>query len=147
MESVRAAEQRTIVTGKETAIRRGGEDWSFGFPDAHTVYLTGDGNYVSLEVPLGGSSVFAVERIDDSDPEEVVVFLGAQHGYAGPPTFGQVETGGYPLPEIQDERERLRSRWLDAGLDEEDFNAYARGESHEDRFRSIRHTLRQRADD
>ena len=133
-----------IVAGKETVIRRAGEDWSFGLPDGHTVQLTDDGKYVSLEVRLGGSSLFAVERVDDSDPEEVVVFLGAQHGYAGPPTFGEIESRGYPLPEIQDERERLRSRWLEAGLDEQDFDAYARGESHEDRFRTIRRALRQR---
>jgi len=137
-------EGATVVRGKETLIRRRGADWSFHLAARHTVELTDDRRYVTLSAPLGGLSLFRVDRIDETDPEEVVIFVGDQHAQAGPATFGDepVEPMGYPLVEHQDEIERLRQRWRSAGLADQEFNAYGRGESHDDRLKSIRRTLR-----
>jgi hypothetical protein len=137
-------EHRTIVAGKETVLRRRGADWSFHLPERHTVELTDDGHYINVATPQE-SSLYKVDRVDDSDPEEVVVFLGEEHGKAGPPSFGPgvAEARGYPLPEIQDEFERLRARWRNAGLDEQEFIAYPAGATHEDKLREIRRRLRQ----
>jgi hypothetical protein len=91
-----------------------------------------------MSFPASGSAPTA------SDPDEVVVSLGTQHGWSGPPSYGAQSPAatGYPLPLIQDEFDRLRTRWEDAGLDRQEFDAYDRGESHEDKLRNIRRTLR-----
>jgi hypothetical protein len=136
--------RRTIVLGKETVVQRRGANWSFHLPDRHEIELTDDRGYVTLATP-DQSSLFAVERIDDSDPEEVVVYLGEQHGEAGPPLYSdqvQPEILGYPLPEIQDEFERLHARWTEAGLSEQHFNAWPQGVGHEDQLRLLRRRLR-----
>jgi hypothetical protein len=136
---------RTLVAGKETVVRRHGADWSFHLPEQHAIEITPDKRYVTVSTPLEGS-LYAVERIDDSDPEEVVVYLGEEHGKSGP-TFSAGDqpvppVRGYPLPEIQDEFARLKVRWLQAGRSEQEFTAYPQGATHEDQLRRIRKRLR-----
>jgi hypothetical protein len=137
--------QRTLVPGKETVVRRLGANWAFHLPEQHRVELISEGRYVVLGTPLE-ESIFEVDHIDDSDPEEVVIYLGEPKGESGPPAWGdQVpEPRGYPLPKIQEEFERLRGRWRNARLNDQDFDAWAQGASWEDKLRSLRHQLRAR---
>jgi len=46
------------------------------------------------------------------------------------------------LPEIQDEFERIKARWLEAGLPEQEVHAYAQGSTHEDQLAWLRSKLR-----
>lgn len=130
--------------GREVVIRPPGADWSFHLPEQHTVEVTEDRRYVNLSMP-GRSTLFLVARIDESDPEEIVICLGEGRAWLGPGSWlseGVPRGEGYPLPQIQDEFDRLKARWLAAGLDEQRFIAYARGDSHEDHLRMLRRTLR-----
>src|SRR5690348_17033608 len=102
--------------------------------------MTEDRRYVNFSMP-GRSTLFQVERIDESDPEEVVVYLGEGRAWSGPGSWmgeGLPRAEGYQLPQIQDEFARLKVRWLAAGLKEQRFVAYARGDSHDDHLRKLR---------
>lgn len=129
---------------REVVVRPRGANWSFHLPEQHTVEVTEDRRYVNLSMP-GRSTLFLIERIDESDPEEVVIYLGEGRAWSGPGSWlseGVPRADGYPLPQIQDEFDRLKARWRAAGLDEQRFIAYAQGASHEDHLRMLRRTLR-----
>jgi hypothetical protein len=124
-------------------VRRPGADWSFHLPSRHTIDVSEDGRYVSLGA-AGEGSTYRLERVDNSNPDEQVVFLGEEVGRVGGGGWGNEnrEIRGYPFPEIQTEFERLRVRWLDAGLPEQQFSAWPSGATHEDQLRRIRRRLR-----
>jgi hypothetical protein len=121
-----------VVPGRETLVRRRGVSWSFHLPHQHRIELSEDRSYANLSTPET-STTFAVERIDESYPEEVVVMLGDAQ---------VAEANGYPLPEIRDEFDRLRARWRAAGLDEEEFNSWAQGSTNENQLQRLRKKLR-----
>jgi hypothetical protein len=128
---------------REIVVRRPGADWSFTLPDQHTIDVDQDARLVSLGAPMQGS-VFELAGVEQTD-EESIVLLGAELGRHGPPGTGPKvpKVAGYPLPEIQDELDRLRARWDRAGLSPQEFGAYAPGSSHEDQLRRIRRQLRE----
>lgn len=132
---------RVLVPGKETVVRAPGADWAFHLPERHTIEVSDD--VVALATPLEGSTyeLRGMEEVDD----EVVVRLGAELGRHGPPSSRPevAEARGYPLPAIQEEFERLRGRWKQAGLPEQEFNAYPQGATHEDQLRALRRKLRE----
>jgi hypothetical protein len=135
--------ENEIVPGRETVVRRHGARWSFHLPDQHRIELTEDRRHANLSTP-DASTLFEVERIDESEPQEAIVVLGEPQAQVGASSEGgPPEALGYPLPEIQDEFDRLRARWREAGLDEQEFNAWARGSTHEGQLRRLRRKLRE----
>lgn len=77
--------------------------------------------------------------------DEVIVKLGTRMIWHGPTSTGDavLEAVGYLLPEIQDEFERIKRRWIAAGLPEQEVHAYAQGSTHEDQLAMLRRRLRQ----
>lgn len=121
-------------------MRRPGANWSFTLPEGHTIEIEDD--VVTLRAMPHASSRYRLERVEETD-EERIVHLGRLHARSGGPPKPEItRPEGYPLPEIQDEIERLRTRWRDAGLPEQGFTAYGEGETHEEHLREIRRTLR-----
>lgn len=123
-------------------MRRRGAEWSFTLPDGHEITIDQQAQTVSLSMP-GEGSTYELAGIEETD-SEVAVKLG--------PKIGSHTTGtgqpmkwpkGYPLPEIQDEFERLKGRWLRAGLPQQEFDAWPRGATHETQLASIRARLRE----
>ncbi len=98
-----------------------------------------------LSAPHGGSGIYELKEIDVSVPDEAAVILGQEHGRSGSSTAGGTasELHGYPFPAIQDEFERLRQRWREAGLNETEFDAWPAGAAYEDQLRRIRKALRE----
>lgn len=134
---------RKIVPGKETVVRRQGADWSFHLPRRHSIRVDRENREVHLDMPLQGS-MFELAGIEETG-DEVIVKLGPLLGSHGPPGVGDnvPEPVGYPLPLIQDEFERLKGRWIRAGLPEQQVHAYAQGSSHEDQLAWLRKRLRE----
>ena len=130
-----------IVAGKEAVVRRRGADWSFHLPAQHEIEVNAEHNFVSLSMPLAGST-YQLAGITETD-DEVIVALGDQLIGHATSVGENVPPTGYPLPEIQDEFERLHGRWTQAGLPQQDFHAYAAGSTHEDKLRDIRRQLRE----
>gem|GEM_PF-3419828 len=133
---------RSVMPGKETVVRRHGSDWSFTLPEQHSIRIDHQKGWVRLGTPSGGST-FLLNGLDETDGE-AIVSLGDEVAGAGPVSVGPIvsDARGYPLPEIQDELERLRARWVRAGYPEHEFNAYSQGSTHEDQLRRIRARLR-----
>lgn len=131
-----------IVPGKETVVRKRGANWSFHLPRRHTIEVDRENGHVHLNMPDQGTTYFlaGVEETDD----EVIVSLGEPMIWHGPTSIGDqvLETTGYPLPEIQDEFERIKGRWLAAGLPEQEVHAYGQGSTHEDQLARLRRRLR-----
>jgi hypothetical protein len=132
-----------IIEGREPVIRPEGQDWSFTLPDPHTITLTWDERFVILSTGYA-SAMFEVLAINSTDPEEIAISVGSvamQGGGAG--VGGHVpELTGYPLPSIDEEFERLRSRCRDAGGDWQRVGAWAEGDTHETCLRRVRGELR-----
>jgi hypothetical protein len=134
---------RTIEEGKETVVRAPGRNWSFHLPKGHGVELAANGRSVVLAAG-GMSSIYTVDGIEHLDPGEVVLRLGELRGKSGPASSGfPVEAHGYPIPMIQEEFDRLRERWANAGLNEQEFNAWEQGSDWERQLRRIRARLRE----
>lgn len=132
---------KEIVAGKETVVRRRGADWSFHLPYMHRIEVDQENNLVALSMPDSGST-YELGGIEETD-DEVIVLLGHESGGHAVGVGEGAPEPGYRLPEIQDEVERLRGRWDNAGLPAHEFIAYGTGETHEDRFRMIRRRLRE----
>ena len=77
--------------------------------------------------------------------DEVIVKLGERESWHGPSSTGEtlLETTGYPLPEILEEFERVKGRWVAAGLPEQEVHAYAQGSNHEEQLAWLRRRLRE----
>jgi hypothetical protein len=135
--------ENTIVAGKETVIRRRGATWEFHLPHGHEIQLDPSNQIVMLSIP-SQSSGYVLDGLEET-AEEVVVCLGEEHGRSGPPTVGDGPISpalGYPLPLIQDEFERLASRYEEAGLPRQEIHAYAQGSGHGEQLRFLRKRLR-----
>jgi hypothetical protein len=130
------------IEGREVVIRPERRDWSFTLPEQHAIDFIND-DYVELSTPHA-STTFHFDGISTADPEEAVVLIGpavAWNGQGG--AGGQVPMPtGYPIPEIQEEFERLQARCRDAGGDWQRVNAWAQGQTHEGHLRNIRAELR-----
>jgi hypothetical protein len=124
---------------KETVVRRPGAGWSFTIPYKHEVVVDEANGTVVLRTPMQGTTYSLAGVTDEGD--ERIVLLGRELGRNGPPNMSPPI--GYVLPEIQDEFNRLRTRWDQAGLDRQVFDAYAPGSGHEDQLRMIRRRLRE----
>ena len=125
-----------LVQGKETVVRRRGAEWSFTLPDRHDLAIDQEAHTVSLSMP-GEGSAYELAGIEETD-SEVIVQLG--------PEIGSHTTGtgqpmkwpkGYPLPE-SGRVQRLKARWLRAGLPQQEFDAWAQGATHESQLSRIR---------
>lgn len=136
------SDPREIVPGKETAVRRPGASWSFALSPGDEIRIDRDAGTVSLEAPDQGTTWY-LDGIEETD-EEVIVKLGSEMVTHGPTAIGdaRIEVIGYRLPEIQDEFERIKQRWLAAGLPEQEAHAYAQGSTHEDQLAMLRRKLR-----
>jgi hypothetical protein len=73
----------------------------------------------------------------------VIVKLGAEVAGHASGVGDAVRKPGYHLPETRDEFERLKGRWINAGLRETDFNGWEQGASWESHLREIRRKLRE----
>ena len=134
------------IAGRETVVRRPGADWSFHLPKGHNArWADRDETMVTVRTGTQGSTHLLAGTDTTAAPDEVVVILGELRGDFGPGagSADRPERSGYPFPEIQDELERLRVRWLVVGLPEAEFNAYPAGAVHEDQLRLIRRRLRE----
>lgn len=136
-------ESNEIAPGKETVARRQGASWSFHLPKRHTIEVDREAGVVHLNMPDQGTTyhLAAVEETAD----EVIVKLGERMIWHGPTSVGDtvLEAIGYPLPEIQDEFERIKGRWIAAGLPELEVHAYAQGSTHENQLARLRRKLRE----
>jgi hypothetical protein len=130
-----------IAPSKETVVRRRNADWSFHLPAGHEIKIDRENRHVSLSTPQE-SSTYELAGIEETG-DEVIVALGQWLGAGGIAVGDNEAPVGYRLPEIQEEFERLRGRWLASGLSEQDFDAWAAGSSHEDKLREIRQRLRE----
>src|SRR5690242_5988847 len=94
-----------LVPGKETVVQPRGESWSFHLPEHHTIDVDQANRFVTLHQPDAGST-FELQAIEERG-NEVVVKLG------DPMVRSSLGTRqpGYPLPQVQDEFDRLRVRW------------------------------------
>jgi hypothetical protein len=131
-----------IVPGRETVVRRSGADWSFSLPYRHEIEVDPGAGFVQLRTP-DTATMYQLGGIEEAD-EEVMVKLGPELARSGPPSMGDVVLAplGYPLPEIQDEFDRLTARYEEAGLPAQEVHAYAQGSTHEDQLRWLRKRLR-----
>lgn len=136
-------DERVIVPGKETVVRRPGAEWSFHLPRRHGIEIDQENGTVHLKMPLQGTT-YELAGIEET-ADEVVVRLGPELGSHGPPWVGDSPPAptGYPLPLIQEEFERIKGRWRAAGLPEQQVHAYAQGSSHEDQLARLRRKLRE----
>lgn len=136
-------ESNEIVRGKETVVRRPGANWSFHLPKRHTIEVDRDEGIVHLSMPDQGTTYHLAGVEETAD--EVIVKLGERMLWHGPTSMGNsvLEAFGYPLPEIQDEFERIKGRWIAAGLPEQEVHAYAQGSTHEDQLTMLRRRLRE----
>lgn len=138
--------EQMLVPGKESVVRRQGSTWGFTLPEQHTIEVDESNGNVAISTPGEGSD-FRLDRIEETD-DEVIVYLGDELGRHGPAAVvGEGEplppARGYPFPEIQDEIQRLRSRWIQAGGAGADFDAWAQGDDWETYLRRMRRELRE----
>jgi hypothetical protein len=131
-----------IFPGKETVVRKQDADWSFHLPKGHTIQVDREAGVVHLNMPDQGTT-YELGGIEETE-EEVIVTVGQQMMWHGPTSVGDavLETTGYSLPDIQEEFERIRGRWVAAGLPEQQVHAYAQGSTHEDQLAMLRRRLR-----
>lgn len=130
-----------IVPGKETVVQKRVANWAFHLPAQHTIEVDHDNNTVTLAQPDSGST-YELAGIEETE-HEVVVKLGAEKTGHATGVGPRVPRPGYRLPEVQDEFERLRDRWRNAGLPEQQFNAWAQGASWGSHLQEIRQALRE----
>ena len=132
-----------IVPGKETVVRKPGAGWSFHLPERHTIEVDQEEGLVHLKMPDQGTTYHLAGVEETAD--EVIVKLGDRMVWHGPTSVGEnvLEARGYLLPEIQEEFERIKSRWIAAGLPEQEVHAYAQGSTHEDQLAMLRRRLRE----
>lgn len=132
-----------IVPGKETVVRKRGADWSFHLPKRHTIAVDRDAGIVHLSMPDQGTT-YRLAGLEET-ADEVIVKLGEPMMWHGPTSVGDtvLEASGYPLPEIQVEFERIKGRWIAAGLPQQEVHAYAQGSTHEDQLARLRRKLRE----
>jgi hypothetical protein len=130
-----------IVSGKETVVRRRGADWSFHLPGQHELRVDQEAGHAQLTMPMEGTT-YELAGIEETD-DEVIIKLGAELSSHATGVGDNVAEPGYRLPEIQEEFDRLRGRWNQAGLPPAEFNAYPAGATHEDMLRLIRRRLRE----
>ncbi len=132
--------ENELVPGKVTVVQRRGATWSFHLPRMHRIEVERENGLVTLATPHDGST-YHLAGIEETG-DEVIVKLGEEIGGHASGVGEQVAEPGYRLPQIQDEFERLRGRWMNVGLPEQEFNAWAQGASWESHLREIRRRLR-----
>lgn len=123
-------------TDKEIVVYRGG--WGFRLPSQHTILVNEGDRLVAVSMPQRGGT-YTLERVEETGEEYRV------HLAAGGPHSGHVLgdlPAEYPFPTIDEEIERLRLAWINAGLRETDFNAWAQGASRNSHTTAIRAQLR-----
>jgi hypothetical protein len=130
-----------VVAGKETVVQRRGKTWSFHLPHMHRIKVDHENAQVTLSTPDDGS-IYHLAGIEESS-DEVLVKLGEEIGGLSSGVGDYFPPPGYRLPEIQDEFERLKGRWANAGLPGQQFEAWAQGASWESHLHQIRRRLRE----
>ena len=97
-----------IETSKEIVVYRGG--WGFLVPNGHAVRVNGARDRAAFDTREGGGGFYGLERIDDTGPDELRVFVAP-----GGPSPREAVAGrndeGYPFPTMKVELDRLRARW------------------------------------
>ena len=121
---------------REIVIRRQGDTFGFKLPESHQLELR-EGEDVQgrrladLRAAGNGGETVTVVSIDERD-EEIE--------YVVEPTGD--EPTGYPWPVLQEEQERLKMQWADAGGNVSQFAAWRPGTSQESQFREWRAAIR-----
>jgi hypothetical protein len=126
--------ENKLVPGKETLVQARGASWCFHLPRMHRIEIDDENRRVSLSTPDSGST-YELAGIEETE-DEVILKLGAELSGHAVGVGEHVREPGYRLPLIQDEFERLRGRWTNAGLPEHTFNAWAQGASWESQVAS-----------
>jgi len=133
--------ENEIVPGKETVVQALDANWSFHLPHMHRVEIDHENSLVNISTPHDGS-IYRLAGLEETD-DEVIVKLGEEFAGHAVGTGDFVPAPGYRVPLIQDEFERLHGRWMNAGLPEQVFNAWAQGASRESHLHEIRRRLRE----
>jgi hypothetical protein len=110
-------------TDKEIVVYRGG--WGFRPPEQHTIRINEPDRLVDLSMPQRGGT-YSLERVEETD-DEYRVYVAPGGPFSGH-AIGDLPAE-YPFPTIDEEIDRLRIAWLNAGLRETDFNAWGQGAS------------------
>jgi hypothetical protein len=111
--------------------------WGFRLPAQHSVRLSSDGKFVSLDMPQRGSTHF-LERIEETDDEYRIYVGGFVMGHA----VGDLETR-YPFPQRDEELHRLGEDIVKAGGDRSEVTAWAQGASNDSQTAAARKKLRE----
>lgn len=131
-----------MSNGREIVVRRRGDTFAFVLPEGHEFELLDspddEGRALAhIRVPGVGGQTCTVIVIEDRD-EEIEYELepaGTSHSVGEQPP-------GYPWPTVQEEHARLRRAWDVVGGRPTDFDAWAKGASHESQFREWRAEIR-----
>jgi hypothetical protein len=141
----------SIETPKDIVVYRGG--WGFLLPKGHTVRVNRANDRAELNTRDGGGGFYELERIDDTDPDELRLFV-APGGLSSTPIPAGRNDEGYPFPTMKVEIDRLRARWDGAvesklsDLDDpkarerQEFEASAAGDTFAIRTERMRGTIR-----
>ena len=127
---------------RETVIRKQGDSFAFKLPDGHELELLDSHDeqgrqLARIGIPGSGGETVSVLSIEERE-EEIEYLLeraGAAHSIGAQPV-------GYPWPLIQEEQERLKMQWADAGGNVSQFAAWRPGTTHEAQFRDRRRGIR-----
>jgi hypothetical protein len=136
--SSRASEPGFVApdTDKEIVVFRGG--WGFRLPEQHSIRVNEVDRLVDVSMPQRGGT-YALDRVEETS-DEYRVFVASGGPFSGH-AVGDLPAE-YPFPTIDEEIERLRISWINAGLSETDFNAWAQGASWDSHTSAIRSRLR-----
>lgn len=131
------------VEEREIVIRRSGASFAFSLPYG-TAFEIDDSQddrgrpLARIGVPGAAGETVAVAQIVERDGE--IEFIVESTGVAS--SVGR-QPPGYPWPQVQDEHERLRVRWEEAGGRPTDFLAWRQGASWDSQFAEWRARIRE----
>ena len=127
---------------EETVVRKQGDSFAFKLPDGHQLELLDSQDeqgrrLARIGTPGSGEETVSVVSIEEREGE--VEYVLERAGAA--PSAGQ-QPAGYPWPLIQEEQERLKMQWADAGGNVSQFAAWRPGTTDEAQFRNWRRGIR-----